>query len=594
MNETTTSGGTRRVEVEVLIIGGGGAGLTASMLLAQQGVDALLLSALPTTSILPKAHVLNQRAMEVLDDCGVADGIYAVGTPPEQLSHTAFYAGFRGGRVLSKQECWGGGGTDPDWVAASPKLTTNLPQIRLEPLLKARAEALSPGRVCFHHEVTALQQTDDCVLVEVLDHASGEAYEVTASWALACDGGRTVNPILGIELEGLTDLARTATLYVSADFSSFAADPDVLLRWVLCPEVGRMVVMAPMGPTRWGAESEEWVIHINYDMDDDRAFDDDAVIADMRAALGIGDHPVDVHLISRWTIGGVLADRFREGRVLIAGDAAHRHPPTGGLGLTSAIADVQNACWKLAHVVRGTAGEDLLDTYEAERRPVYARNVQRSLDNAVGYIGIAEATGFIDTATTPAVRWERIERFFGDDPADRDFHRAAIEQMADQSQEFHEQDVEYGYRHRSAAVVADGSPEPAEQDFRIFTPSTRPGHPLPHAWVEDDRVQRCSTLDLVGVDRFVVIAGEDGQAWCDAAGKLAAELGIAIDAHTIGHARGDLRDPRLRWERVREFGAGGAVLVRPDRAIAYRSLAAVDDPEAELRRALHAVLARTA
>src|SRR6478609_7079488 len=165
MNETTTSGGTRRVEVEVLVIGGGGAGLTASMLLAQQGVDALLLSALPTTSILPKAHVLNQRAMEVLADCGVADDVYAVGTPPEQLSHTAFYAGFHEGRLLLKQECWGGGGADPDWVAASPKLTTNLPQIRLEPLLKARAEALSPGRVRFHHEVTGLQQTDDCVLV---------------------------------------------------------------------------------------------------------------------------------------------------------------------------------------------------------------------------------------------------------------------------------------------------------------------------------------------------------------------------------------------------------------------------------------------
>jgi 2,4-dichlorophenol 6-monooxygenase len=126
----------------------------------------------------------------------------------------------------------------------------------------------------------------------------------------------------------------------------------------------------------------------------------------------------------------------------------------------------------------------------------------------------------------------------------------------------------------------------------MFIPSTRPGGPLPHAWVEDDRGARRSTLDLAGVDRFMVIAGEDGEAWCDAAQQAAAELGIAVDAHRIGHARGDLRDPRLRWERVREFGPDGAVLVRPDRCIAYRAMGAAADPAAELRSALLQILAR--
>ena len=108
----------------------------------------------------------------------------------------------------------------------------------------------------------------------------------------------------------------------------------MLLRWVWCPEVARLVVLAPMGPTRWGGESEEWVVHLNYDMDDERALDDDSVLEDLRRGLGIGDHPLDVHLITRWTIGGVVADRFKVGRTFIVGDAAHRHPPTGGLGLT--------------------------------------------------------------------------------------------------------------------------------------------------------------------------------------------------------------------------------------------------------------------
>ena len=141
-------------EVPVLIVGGGGAGLTASMLLARQGVDHLLVSARPTTSDLPKAHVLNQRAMEVLEDVGVAEAIAQRSTPAEQMAATAFYAGFTGpdpdyGRRLARLECWGAGGEDEFWRAASPWRQLNLPQIRLEPLLKARAEELSPDRIRF-------------------------------------------------------------------------------------------------------------------------------------------------------------------------------------------------------------------------------------------------------------------------------------------------------------------------------------------------------------------------------------------------------------------------------------------------------------
>jgi len=586
-----------RERTDVLIVGGGGAGLTASMLLSTMGVDHLLVSALPTTSVLPKAHVLGQRAMEVLDDCGVADAIYAVGTPPEQLARTAFYAGFAGhpdaGRVLFSQESWGGGGLDPDWVAASPKLTTNLPQIRLEPLMKSRAEELAPGRIRFHHEVTAIDEVDGGVVATVNDLYGDRSYEVEARYLLCCDGGRTVGRLVGIELEGILEGSRTATVHLAADLSQWAKDPDVLLRWVWCPSNGKLAVLAPMGPTRWGGESEEWVVHLTYQIDDQRAFDDEGVLEDVRVALGIGDHPLDIKLVTRWTVSGVLANRFRAGRVFVLGDAAHRHPPTGGLGLTSAIHDAQNLCWKLALVLRGVAGEELLDTYEPERRPVDERNVMRSLENALGYVVMAQAMGFDDPDATPEERWARLARLWSDAPGDAPHRRAVRDLMASQSQEFHEHDVEYGYRHRSAAVVDDGSPEPPEHDFRIFVPSTRPGSPLPHAWMEDDDLACRSTLDLVAVDRFVLIAGEHGEVWREAAQKVAAELGVDLDAWCIGHAGGDLRDPRLRFERVRVFGSDGAILVRPDRCIAFRSMGAVEDPASELRRALCQVLARS-
>ena len=581
-------------QVEVLIVGGGSAGLTASMLLVRLGVDALLVSAQAETSRLPKAHVLNQRAMEIMRDCGTSEDIYAIGTPPEAMSHTAYYAGFAGhadaGRLLFKQESWGAGGMDEDWVAASPMVASNLPQIRLEPVLKRHAEQTSPGRVRFHHEVLSTDDDGTGVTATVADHSTGAEYRVRARYLVACDGGRTIGRQVGVALEGVTDLTRMASVYMSADLSSFIGDPDVLLRWVFSPEIGGMITLAPMGPTRWGGESEEWVVHLGYRSGDERANDDAAVMADLRIGLGIADHPIDVHLISRWSIGGVVADRFRVGRVFVLGDAAHRHPPTGALGLTSAMHDAHNLCWKLALVVRGVAGDALLDTYHDERRPVDARNVQRSLENAHGHGLIGRVLGTSDPKLSIDERWRNLARMWGESHDDVALRRQVISMMAAQSQEFHEHDVEYGYTHRSSAVVPDGSPEPEPHDFRYFVPSTRPGSPLPHAWLEDESFRRLSTLDLVSVGQFVLIAGEEGGAWCAAARAVADELGIDLRAVAVGHSTGDLRDPRLRWQRVREFGPQGAVLVRPDRCVAWRSMDAADDAAAVLRSVLRQLL----
>ena len=146
-----------------------------------------------------------------------------------------------------------------------------------------------------------------------------------------------------------------------------------------------------MGPERWGPDSEEWVIHLNYPVD--CAETDAQVEADARKALGIGELPMEIHKITRWSVEAVIASAFRAGRVFLLGDAAHRHPPTGGLGLTSAIHDAQNLCWKLAAVLAGHASLALLDTYEAERRPVDQRNCQRSLENAVNHFQTGAATG---------------------------------------------------------------------------------------------------------------------------------------------------------------------------------------------------------
>jgi 2,4-dichlorophenol 6-monooxygenase len=582
--------------VPVLIVGGGGAGLTASMLLAKHGVEHLLVSARPQTSDLPKAHVLNQRAMEILEDVGVADAIAAAGTPPEQMAATAFYAGFAGpdpdcGRRLIKLESWGAGGEDESWRAASSWRQQNLPQIRLEPLMKARADELSPGRIRFNHELIALEQDDDGVRATIRDNGSGDEYEVRCEYLIGADGGRRVPKLIGVGYEGLGVIAQEATLHVTADFSQWATDPDVLIRWIYSPQGGVLTVLVPMGPERWGPESEEWVIHLNYAAD--VAQSDDEVEADARRALGIGDLPMKIHKITRWTLEAVIAERFQVGRVFLLGDAAHRHPPTGGLGLTSAIHDAQNLCWKLAAVFAGDATPALLETYEPERRPVDQRNCQRSLENGFNHFAVGGLIG-ISPDNCAEENMALLRRLWSGRPDDEELRRDVMSKLRAQSMEFSELNVEYGFAYDSAAVVPDGSP-PAENvdDIRVYQPSTRPGAPLPHAWIEDDEGNRRPIKDLVTPGRLLLIAGEDGEAWCEAARELAAERGLSLDAVRIGHTDGDLFDPRLAWTRHRGIQRDGALLVRPDRYVAWRRLTAADhDPRAELADALGRVLAR--
>jgi len=584
-------------QVPVLIVGGGGAGLTCSMLLAQLGIETLLVSSLRTTSVLPKAHVLNQRTMEILADVGLAEPIYARSTPAENMAAMGWYAGFVGadpdfGRLIGKVESWGRGYTNLNWMQASACRSANLPQIRLEPIMKVRAEELSPGAVRFHHELVGLEQDSDGVVARIRNHDDGAEYTVRARYLLGCDGGRTIPRMVGIPYEGLGVIAQTATAHVSADLSKLARDPDVLIRWIWCPAIGEMAVLVPMGPDHWGPDSEEWVFHVSYQGEGPKNLTDEQIERNMRLALGIGDLPMTIHKITRWALEGVLAEKFRAGRVFLVGDAAHRHPPTGGLGLTSGIQDAHNLCWKLAAVLKGQAGEALLDSYEAERRPVDARNIARSMENSVAHLQAGRAFG-LTLGASPETNWAQLKRIWSGKPEDAEHRAGALRAVRRMSMEANELNVECGYRYQSAAVIPDGSPEPEPiDDVRLYEPSTRPGSPLPHAWIDDESGNRRPLKDLVEPGRFLLIAGEDGQDWCSAATTIARANDLPVDAVRIGHIDGDLYDTRLAWAQFRGISATGAVLVRPDRVVCWRSAEPSENPTATLGEALAAVLGR--
>ena len=590
------------VEVPVLIVGGGGAGLTASMLLSQLGVESLLVSAWPGTSILPKAHVLSPRTMEIFGDVGVADEIYAKGTPAQNMQATGWYAGLAGphdgyGREIGRLEAWGGGYTDPDYIAASACRTANLPQIRLEPILRKHAETLAGSdKVRFNHDMLSFAQHADGVTAQVLDKHTGDTYEVRCGYLLGCDGGRTVGKLLGIQMEGVRDVMNMVSVHMTADLSRWARDPEVLIRWLVNPDFGGMWasgVLVPMGPDHWGPDSEEWVFHLQYSVDDADAMDQAKVLERMRATLGVPDFNPEVHNISHWILEALVAERFRDGRVFLLGDAAHRHPPTGGLGLNSAVQDAHNLCWKVAAVVDGAASEALLDSYELERRSVDANNADRAMKNALNHVTVEQAIGLSSQASA-AENWDQLRPIWQDVPGAAQKRHLINTAIAAQTMEFRHHRVDFGYNYAEGAIVDDDQTPRAEplESIRLYQPSTRPGHPLPHAFVEYAG-RRTSTAELVGAGRFLLIAGEDGHAWCEAAAKLAEDTAIALDAVRIGALSGDYIDIRCAWLKQREIGAQGALLVRPDRYIAWRSFGRVDNPYMELRNVFSQILHRT-
>ncbi|WP_322047242.1 FAD-dependent monooxygenase [Paraburkholderia sp. J67] len=584
-------------DTEVIIVGGGATGLTASMLLSTYGVKTWLVSKYRHTSALPKAHLLSIKTMEIYRELGVEAAIRAQSCPDENMRYVGWFAGLAGsdpdhGREIARLGAFGRGREDLDWRGVSDNGYANLPQARLEPLLRTHAQALAPESVHFHHEFMAFEEDGDGIVATILDRDSDTRYEVRARYLLVCDGGQRVGAQLGVEMEGHTAVATTISVHFSADLAQAGARADdVLNRTILNPDSGEPGVLVPMGPQTWGSRSSEWVFSMIAAPGEHKQDDDTAAIGKLRRTLGIDTLPLQVHQITRWPLNAVVASRFRVGRAFILGDAAHRMPPAGAHGLNTAVQDSYNLCWKIAAVLKGQAGESLLDTYESERRPVARATVDSAYENWQNAWRIAASFGFSPTHTA-AENWQNLKLQWADGPEGDAARKRATQGISIALSTYNHLNFNFGYRYTSGAIVPDAiaAPEPLDR-FGDFRPCSKPGHSLAHAWLENTR-GRYSINQLVGHGRFTLIAGEQGEAWCIAARKLAAELGLALDAFTIGVHDGDHFDFRCEWLKHREFGPTGALLVRPDHFIAWRAMALDDAPEAVLSAVLGRILSR--
>ncbi|MFC7340546.1 FAD-dependent oxidoreductase [Saccharopolyspora griseoalba] len=580
----------RAVDTEVLVVGSGPAGAAAALSLSTLGVDNIVVTKYRWTANTPRAHITNQRTMEIFRDLGIEDQVLAEATPHHQMGDTVFCTSIAGDEI-GRIRTWG---THParhgDYELASPSLNCDIPQTHLEPILVANATARGT-HTRFSTEYLSHTQDAEGVTARVRDRLTGHEHDIRARYLIGADGARSkVAADIGLPHEGRMDVAGSMNITFNADISDLVAHRPSVLYWVIQP--GSNIGGIGTGLVRMVRPWDEWLIVWGYDIDGEPPDLDDAAAEQIvRNLLGVPDLEVEITGYSLWGNNEQWATHLQSGRVFCAGDAVHKHPPSNGLGSNTSVQDSYNLAWKLAAVLRGWAGPDLLETYSAERAPVAEQVVRRANRSAREFGQFFDALGIAPDDTEQQMRDEIAERGAAT-PEGAKKREALRHAMELKNYEFNAHGVEMGQFYTSTAIASDGSPRPVDdRDPELYyAPSTAPGARLPHVWVGDS-ARRLSTHDLARADRFTLFTGISGQAWADAVGEVGERLGVPIGAVVIGPGRA-VTDLYFDWARAREVEEDGAVLVRPDKHVAWRADRLATDPVATLTDVLTGILSR--
>jgi len=535
------------LDVPVLISGGGPVGLTTSLLLSRHGVNSLLVERHPGTALTPKARGINARTMEVFRQCGIDAAIRDAGLAEGRLGLIVWAETLAGKEIERRVP----GRATPKNMAATPVKNCLCAQDDLEPVIRRFAEqAGGPGALRFNTELTSFSQAPGAVTGTLTDRTTGAETPFKARYLIAAEGAQSrVRRALGVKMNGEQNVYDSVNILFHADLTQWVEHRPAALYFVEQQDL-RATFLTINGRDRWG-----FLIHspTKYGWQP-QDFTPEFCAALIRKGVGVPDLDVSVLGIGPWQASAIVADRYRVGGVFLAGDAAHEMPPTGGFGLNTGVQDVHNLAWKIAAVLRGKANESLLDSYHAERQPFGEIVTRNSLANALSMGRDARQSNVLPR---------------------REF--------------LNEQGLIFGACYESMAVVPDDTPRVVVDDpVTEYVPSARPGSRAPHVWLTRGN-ERISTIDLFG-PHFVLLAGADGDAWQRAAQAIGPSW-PPLRVFTVGKD-GDLGDPDGTWHEVYGVDADGAVLVRPDGHVAWRSRSGGSNPLQVLRAALDCLFGR--
>ena len=582
------------ITTEVLIIGTGPSGSATAALLSSYGIQNVAINRYRWLANTPRAHITNQRAMEVLRDLGpeVEDEAYMFATRQDLMGENIFCESLAG-EEIGRMKSWGNHPlSQAEHLMSSPTKMNDLPQTFMEPLLfKTACQRGTQARMST--EYLSHTQDADGVTTTCRDRLTGKDLTIRSKFLIGADGGKSlVAEHAGLPFEGKMGVGGSMNILFRADLSKYVAHRPSVLYWVMQP--GADVGGIGMGLVRMVRPWNEWLIVWGYDINGPEP-DVTPEFATGVARQLVGDPALEIELLSAnvWTVNNRYATRTANGRVFCMGDAIHRHPPSNGLGSNTSIQDAFNLAWKLALVLKGQAGERLLDSYDEERAPIAKQIVTRANQSIAEFGPIFEALGMGEGVDPVQMQKNLNARTEGTEAGEH--QREAIRKaIAFKKYEFDAHGIEMNQRYRSGAVVTDGQIEPAftlDADLH-YQPTTWPGARLPHAWVyRRDTGAEVSTLDLCGHGRFTLLTGLGGEAWLQAAAEVSQDLGLEIVTHMIG-PRQTYIDHSGDWARASEIRDNGCLLVRPDHHVCWRSETASPSSKAALLRVMRSILAR--
>jgi 2-polyprenyl-6-methoxyphenol hydroxylase-like FAD-dependent oxidoreductase len=517
-------------KTSVLIAGAGPVGLALAAELGRLGIDCMVVEKRDGVVAVPKMSQVSARAMECCRRWGIAGKVRAAGWPKDLPGDVVYQQNFLGTEFARlKIPAYAA----PDRLGFTPESACHCPQIFFDPILADHVGGLAPVHLRYHLGLESFTQDNGGVRAVLRHSQTGETETITAQYLVGCDGpGGMVREALGIGLGGLGIVAHSINIF-------FRSPEMMALHDKGCGRFFRSIDETGCWSEMIAIDGRElWRLTVY----DDSSPDADAE-AYLRRLFG-GTFPHEIIDVQRWERRDYVAERYHDDRVFIAGDSAHQCSPTGGYGMHTGIEEAINLAWKLAAVLTGWGAPGLLNSYDAERRPIAMRNVGLATKafksmTAIPAIGAAAAQTVAAGEIDPAVEGLR----------------AGIAKYA--GSEY----LKFQYAYEGSPIcITDGTP-PLPMDALSYTPSARPGSRAPHVWLDDG----VSTLDLFG-DGFALLrlgmTPPDGQG-----------------LHGAAKQRGvPLKDVPLTDPAIAEMYQAGLVLVRPDGHVAWRGNACPEEP----------------